>query len=79
MRAWTGGSKWQSYLKKLFFSRNSQVSSEEGKTDGVEENYTHLSLVCTKRVYKYTVRSGMPTDTLGMLKKKVGLLDWAGL
>ena len=62
-------------FKETFFRRNSQVSSEEAKTDGVEENYTHLSLVCTKRVYKYIVRSGMPTDTLGMLKKKVGLFD----
>ena len=49
-------------FKETFFRRNSQVSSEESKTDGVEENYTHLSLVCTKRVYKYTVLLGIPTD-----------------
>ena len=36
----------------------------EAKTDRVEENYTHLSLLCTKRVYKYTVLSGMPTDKI---------------
>ena len=34
-------------FKETFFRRNSQVSSEESKIDGVEENYTHLS-----RLYK---------------------------